>query len=71
MEVPRRLDRPPGPDSAGPGRLVALPDADELAALDREQLTATDDDLPPWLPPGQDPPPTTWTIVEGSDAPPF
>ena len=70
VDVPRAQVPPPGVDHDPTGRPADLPDPDELADLDHQQLTATDDDLPPWLP-AEPSAPTTWAILDGSDDPPF
>ena len=47
VEVPRHQQPPPGADDD----VLALPDADALADMDRAQLAPrTDDDHRPWLP---------------------
>ena len=71
VEVPHHTSPPPGIDrdpDTGP-TAVTLPDPDELAAVDRAQLTApTDDDLPPWLPTAERMQPTEWTwLGTGTD----
>ena len=69
--MPRFHRRPPGLDGDGAGAPV-LPDAEALAAVDAEQLTApTDEDHPPVLPVGLRLAPTPWTVLEGSDDVPF
>ena len=69
VEVPRSTSRPPGVDPDVQGRPPVLPGATELAATDRHQPTAPDDDdLPPWLQAG-DPAPTQWTWLDGDAAP--
>ena len=63
VEVDRMQPPPPGIDDDHDGWLgdVTLPDADELHALDVEQLTPRDpDDLPPWIPRDERPEPTDW-----------
>ena len=63
IEVDRLQFVPPGIDTDHDGWLgdVALPDADELHALDLEQLTPREDgDLPPWLPHDERPEPGDW-----------
>ena len=67
VEVPRRVDPPPGVDA---GDLAALPDAGLLDEVDRQALAApTDDDLPPWLPASERAAPVAWTWLDGSDVP--
>jgi hypothetical protein len=69
IEVPHLTEAPPGVDH-DPHQPAALPDADELAALDRHQ-TDQPDVLPhrPWLPPQERTDTNGWVWIE--DDPPF
>lgn len=63
IEVDRFQFAPPGIDTDHDGWLgdTALPDPDELHALDIDQLTPRDDgDLPPWVPREERPEPADW-----------
>ena len=69
VEVPNHNTRSPGVDAGTGSRPPVLPDATALAAIDGHQMTAPDDqDLPPWLPPGEDCS-TQWTWLDGDAAP--
>ncbi len=70
IDVPTFTSPPPGIDhdpSPGDGTgTPSLPDPEELAAVDEQQLTApTADDLPPWLPTAERLQPTDWTWLDG------
>ena len=69
VEVPNSSSPPPGVDPDPEGRPPVLPGAFELAVTDGHQTTAPDDqDLPPWLPAGDDCP-AQWTWLDGDAAP--
>ena len=75
VEVPHQHRPPPGADAerwgGREGGEPTLPDPDELDRVDRYQLRARDDDdLPPWLPVGEQDPPVEWTCLgHGAGAP--
>ena len=72
VDVPHQHQPPPGVDPDPHGRALTLPDPRALHDTDRYQLTPpTDDDLPPWLPPTEHPPPTTWTCLGHDNDAPF
>ncbi len=67
-ETPRHTSAPPGIDS-DPVHEPRLPDPDELAHVDRQQLT-TPYDSPPWLPGGRRSS-TDWTWLDKDAPAPF
>ena len=73
VEVPHPRRPAPGADADPTGRSADLPEADELASVDADQLTAVDpDDQRPWLPVEQGVEKTEWGVLAGSaEAPPF
>jgi hypothetical protein len=59
-------------DPDADGRRPELPDANELAELDRYQLRPPGtDDLPPWVPRDEQPEPVEWTWLASDAPPPF
>jgi hypothetical protein len=71
VEIPRHVDPPPGLDADSSGR-PRLPDAQELAELDRYQLRPPGtDDLPPWVPRDEQPEPVEWTWLTDDAPAPF
>ncbi len=73
IHVPNFTSPPPGidrdPRLGDDAGLPALPEPEELAAVDLAQLTApTDDDQPPWVPTAERLQPTDWTWLDGSAA---
>jgi predicted transcriptional regulator len=60
VEVPRPTTAPPSHD-CDPHLSPALPSAQQLAETDAHQLTARDDDRPPWPEPDGAPDRTPWT----------
>jgi hypothetical protein len=71
IEVPRLGDPPPGLDPDAHGHPPELPDAHELAEVDRYQLRPPGtDDLPPWVPQDEQPEPVEWTWLTANSPPP-
>jgi len=76
VEVSRQTTSPPGPDP-DPDLTPALPDPQQLADIDALQLTApTEDDLPPWPEPTNEPDATSWSwlhqpLPQDADDAPF
>ena len=70
--MPHHQQASPGIDPDPDGRPPCLPDPDQLAQVDQQQLTPREDDqLRPWLPASEQPTRTDWTWCTGSDEPPF
>jgi hypothetical protein len=76
IDVPRHTSPPPGPDR-DPRLRPHLPDPERLAEIDAHQLTAaTEDDLPPWPEPTEEPDSNEWSwlhhpLHESDDDAPF